>query len=342
MNTVKLVRCGREDDHERTGRDRNYMQTGGEVNLVKAMSGAEGAIPVVNKVRTEKNTELVVDEFLLARDLMQSDTRHKLMQSKTSQWSAAALFNRNLSALPRCIPIAQNPALYASAQWLQPDSDLINAPVKKKRVTARVAVSDAFERGFLADRKEQEAVEEGEKMSSSAASGDEQMMAAAAVVVPEVCSSSSTEIASEKAVVVSFKAEQGADKQKVVSAEVQVVTEDAKQLKTPKEVSIATEQVLSGRVEEAAKDVDEDGVIGERERTVAAPSAQEQEDTPLDRKTKQNTPSRPAEDDSARSELTSLRLLLASQEKQQANMMLAMGLLMASNLALTFILLSKK
>jgi hypothetical protein len=100
-------------------------------NVFYAGDCRRGASLVVTAIAEGRDVANRIDEYLLAQNTL----------------IAGKNVNRSdgLSALPRCIPLAQNPALYTRADVWENNEVLFN---KKRSLQNRKLVSESFERGF--------------------------------------------------------------------------------------------------------------------------------------------------------------------------------------------------
>ncbi|CAD7949220.1 unnamed protein product [Amoebophrya sp. A25] len=111
-------------------------------NIFYAGDCRRGASLVVTAIAEGRDVANRIDEYLLAKDTFY---RSGLAAMKNAGQDASFLFNRGLSALPRCIPLAQNPALHTRNDVLE-TADPGYGRKKKKRTRE---VTESFERGFL-------------------------------------------------------------------------------------------------------------------------------------------------------------------------------------------------
>jgi len=101
-------------------------------NVFFAGDCRRGASLVVTAIAEGRDVANRIDEYLLAKDMVRGNAEENL-------------FNRGLSALPRCIPLAQNPALYTRADVLESNEQ----SYRKKRKMKKPQISEGFERGFV-------------------------------------------------------------------------------------------------------------------------------------------------------------------------------------------------
>ncbi|CAD7926607.1 unnamed protein product [Amoebophrya sp. A120] len=124
----------KEEPVETEQQDHYYLGS----NVFFAGDCRRGASLVVTAIAEGRDVANRIDEYLLAKDCLRGDY-------SGLKYGDAALFNRGLSALPRCIPLAQNPALYTRSDVLESNEQIY----RKKKKMKKPQISDGFERGFL-------------------------------------------------------------------------------------------------------------------------------------------------------------------------------------------------